>query len=86
MKPNIHPEIYRAMQSARHKDISRGAARRRPEDHRERNGWVARRGRMAAFFERALRDASATLFGYADAPKNIHVNVPPLADNPPLSK
>ena len=51
MKPNIHPELYRAMQAARQEEISRGAARRRPEDHRDRNGWVVRRGRMVTFFE-----------------------------------
>ena len=86
MKPNIHPELYRAMQSARQEDISRGAARQRAEEHPDRTSWVARCGRAVAFFERTIRDASMSLLKQVDAPKNIHANVPPLADNPPLPK
>ena len=31
MKPNIHPKLYRAMQTAREEDISRAAAGQRAE-------------------------------------------------------
>ena len=86
MKPNIHPELYRAMQTARQEDISRAAARQRAVGHPDRSSWVARRGRAVAFFERALRDASVSLLRQVDAPTNIHVNVLPLADKPPLPK
>ena len=86
MKPNIHPELYRAMQTAREEDISRVAAARRAEGHPDRSSWVARCWRAVAFVEGALRDASANLSRQVDAPTNIHVNVPPLADNPPLPK
>lgn len=86
MKPNIHPELYRAMQTARQEDISRAAARQRAVGHPDRSSWVARCGRAVAFFEHALRDASVNLLRQADAPTNVHVNVPPIADNPPLRK
>ena len=85
MKPNIHPELYRAMQTAREEDISRVATRQRAEGAPDRSAWIARCGRVAAFVERALRDASATLFGQ-DAPTNMGVNVPPLSDNQSLPK
>ena len=83
MKPNIHPELYRAMQTAREEDISRVATRLRAEGASRAERVVARCGRVAAFVERALRDASATLFGQ-DSPTNMGVNVPPLSDNPSL--
>ena len=70
MKPNIHPELYRAMQTAREEDISRVAVRWRAEGHRDRSAWGVLCGRVAAFLERALKDASLT----------------PLADNPPQPK
>jgi hypothetical protein len=86
MKPNIHPELYRAMQAAREEDISRVAARQRAEGHPDRSAWIARYGRAIAFLQRALRDASVNLVRQVDAPTNIRVNVPPLADNSPLRR
>jgi len=86
MKPNIHPELYRAMQSARQEAISRAAGRRRAEERPDRTSFVAQCGRAVAFFERTMRDASVNLLRRVEAPTNIHANVPPLADNPPLPK
>jgi hypothetical protein len=86
MKPNIHPELYRAMQTAREEDISRAAWRPRGEGYPDRSAWVARYGRAVAFIQRALRDASVNLPRQVDAPTTIRVNVPPLADNSPLGK
>lgn len=86
MKPNIHPELYRAMQSAREEDISRKAGRRRADERPDRTSFDARCGRAVAFFERTIRDAPVNLLRGVEAPTNIHANVPPLADNAPLPK
>ena len=87
MKPNIHPELYRAMQAAREEDISRVSR-------------AAARGGAIAIGARGPRGAGEPsrssnvrsgmhqrpLLRPVDAPTNIHVNVPPLTDKPPLPK
>ena len=80
MKPNIHTELYRAMQTAREEDIFRGAARQRVKGHPHRSAWEAPRRRVVAFLERVLGGASVTL----GRRRNVPVIVPPLADNSPL--
>ena len=86
MKPNIHPELYRAMQTAREEDISRVAARRRAEGHPDRSAWVARCWRAARSSNVRSEMHQRPCLRQVDAPTNIRVNVPPLADNPPLPK
>ena len=86
MKPNIHPELYRAMQRAREEDISRVPARQHTEDHPARSTWVALCGRTVAFFERALSQLSLNPVRQVDTPPNIRVNVPTLADEPRLAE
>jgi hypothetical protein len=86
MKPNIHPELYPAIQSARQEGISHAVTRQRALGHPHRSAWVARRAQAVAFFERALRDASAKLSRHLNGPTSIDANVRPLADHPSLPK
>ncbi len=48
MMPNIHPELQRAMQATRQKEISRAATRWRAEGTLDRRTWAVRLGRAFA--------------------------------------